>query len=403
MQHQFSRAERALYDAHVQGDHDFETWAEVLTMSERPVGDVDLLDGQVNLNDDDGPERTASLTLSDPEHALSFGANLARDDGGELWVNRLLRVRHRVEVPGLGPVVSTPFVGAPTAVGRQGAELSLELGDKSLLADHGTREKTYKKGWNAANSIRAILRDMTGERRLRIPNHRKKLSRPYTVGMADEDVTPWAVAKRIAGRELGWRLFYSADGYATAGPSRSSRGRFRVESMLALPDTQTSFTDFRNYARVNTKRTIDRKKKRDIYYWWTGTAALRSSHDLSARGLARNGVERLLPIVVDDDDLKTRKQVGQRASSLLNANSDLGYDSGYEVVPVYHLDNGDYLVLPDGVGAVPWVEGSIPLGTGGSMTVGTRRWVSRPVVVSRRAAQRKKLEKKKKKKKGKGG
>src|SRR5690349_133613 len=90
------------YHDWLQSDHDFKIWAEVLNMEEHPVNDVDVLDGQINFNSgEDGPDRTASVVLSDPEHALSFGMSFAEDDTGELWVNRLLRIRHSVDVPTL--------------------------------------------------------------------------------------------------------------------------------------------------------------------------------------------------------------------------------------------------------------------------------------------------------------
>src|SRR5204863_5834425 len=114
------------------------------------------LDGQVNYSTgEDGPERTASLVLSDPEGALSFGTSFAEDPSGTLWVNRLLRVKHQVTIPATGPYAAAAgtwttvcMVGVPTAVARKGGEINLELGDKSLLADHGVRPRTYKRRTN---------------------------------------------------------------------------------------------------------------------------------------------------------------------------------------------------------------------------------------------------------------
>src|SRR5690606_35753482 len=132
---------------------------------------------------EDGPDRTASITISDPEHALQFGMKFSEDASGVLWANRLVRIQHQVHVPALGfDVRATVMVGVPTAVSRRGAEIGLELGDKSLLADHGVRPRTFKKGTNVGSVIRFLLRDVCGERHLRIPVTRKRLSKPYTVG-----------------------------------------------------------------------------------------------------------------------------------------------------------------------------------------------------------------------------
>jgi len=376
-----------LYAEYLQSDHDYWIWAEVLDLSENPKGQVDVLDGQVNLTDDpSAPLRTCSLTVSDPAHALSFGASLAEDDDGVLWVNRLVRVRHRVVVPDVGRVTATPFIGLPTSVARNGAELGVELGDKSLLADHGVRERSFKKGQNAAGAIRTILRDCTGEHKLSIPKSTKKLSRPYTVGLSDETITPWKVAKRIAREELGWRLYYTCNGIAKADPLHGGWDRVEVKDLLELPDTQTSFTDFKNYVKVTTAR---KSTKRD-----TKHKALTADYDLpdgsrlSESSLARNGVPRLLPIYVEEDSYKSQRQVDERAKAELRRASALSFDASYSVIPFFHLDNGDKLLMPNDIGPVPLDVASIPLGTGGPMTVGSQRWVSRPIVV-RRNRQRK--------------
>jgi hypothetical protein len=181
------------YHEYLQSDHDYQVWVEILTLEEREVGEAVLLDGQVNYStdSDDGPERTASVVLSDPEGALQFGTQYAEDDSGTIWVNRLVRLKHEVEVPGWGLFTTTCMVGLPTAASRQGGEVGLELGDKSLLMDHGVRPRTFKRGTNVRVALVALCR-MTGEHHYRIPKTDKKLSKPYTVGMGEDSLTPWA-------------------------------------------------------------------------------------------------------------------------------------------------------------------------------------------------------------------
>ena len=381
MQHLYLGAAklRLLHDF-MQSDHEYQISVEALTMEQRLVNTLDLLDGQVNVNANTaGPHRTATLKLSDPDRSLDFGTSLSTDDYGVLWVNRIIQVRHIVQVPGIGEVISTPFVGVPGAVSRDGGELSMELADKTVLADHGTAQRTFSKGWNAAAVVRAILREMTGERYMRIPNHPKKMSQPYTVSMADENSTPWQIAKRVAGAELGWRLFYSADGFATAGPPSASRGVVPLNFLLGAPDTSESFDSFANYVRVTSTFTTQTQQYRDRTL--TGTAALRPSDPRSASSLSRNGVPRLLPLVLDDSEIKSRGQIKRRAEAQLKTASGSEYELAYEVMPFFHLDEGDYFDLPREIGGrMVFNEGSIPLGVGGSMTVGRRVWVSRPVI-----------------------
>jgi hypothetical protein len=405
MQH-IERGKEALaaYHAYLQGDHDYRLWVEVLTLEEREVTEVDVLDGQMNFAkpDDNGPERVASLVLSDPEGALEFGTSYASDDTGTLWVNRLLRVKHEVEVPAHGVFTTTCVVGLPLAVSRTGGEVNVEIADKSVLAHHGVRPRTYKKGTNVRVALVSILRDLTGERNFRIPKTKKKLSRPYTVGMGEDALTPWEAFKRIAGKEKGWRAYYSADGYATCEPTQAAKGVVQVDHVLSLPDASTSFTDFINYVKVTSRRKMRNKKKdneakkRDATIVFEGVAMLPDGHRLSAPSLARHGVPRLLPLVVDDDDLKSAGQVNDRTRAELKAGSEVESEQAVEVMPFFHLDTGDKLSLPLGIGNVAFDECSIPFGVGGNMTLGTHKWVSRPVKV-RRVRSKKTVQRKKKK------
>lgn len=391
-------ADRLLYHEYLQSDHDFEMWADVLTLEETLTdagSEVDVLDGQVNFaRSGDDPDRTCSLTLSDPEHALTFGTSSARDGADVLWVNRLVRVRHRVTVPTLGTVTATPFIGLPTSVTRNGGEVGLEMGDKSLLADHGVRPRTYKKGANVAWVLRSILGDLTGERHFRIPSTRKRLSEPYTVGMGDDALTPWRAARKIARKEANWFLFYSSDGFATAEPMNSKKDPVEVHHVLALPDSSTSFTDFSNYVKVTSvRKPSNREREADhqdhpharpiVEITREGVAVLPRSNDLSEQSLSRNGVPRTLPLVISDNDLKTQRDVNRRAKDELQEASGLEAEETYEIMPFFHLDTRDVLFLPRGIGRVTFDQVSIPLGTGGNMVLGATKWVSRPVRVKR--------------------
>lgn len=388
-----------IYHAHLQSDHDYQVWADILNINGVLVGTVELLDGQVNGDTGgDGPDRTASIVLSDPDGALEYGTNYTTDDKNVIWMNRLVRIRHRTYVPKLGMnVTATVFVGSPTAVSRKGAELGLELADKSVLSDHGVRARTFKKGMNVRNALVRCLRDTTGERHFRIPTTKKTLSKSYTTGMGQDIVTPWQLFKKIAAAEMGWRAYYSADGYATCEPTSTTKHVLRVDSLLTLPETSTSFTEFVNYVSVTSKRKPVIKKKmtkavkkklKATTITMTGVAVLPTSHRLSERSLARNGVSRTLPLVIHNNNLKSVAQVNSFAISSLKTGSGLQDEASYEIIPFFHLDPYDKITLPLSIGAVWNHKVSIPLGVGGNMTLGGTRWVSRPVVVKRTSSKR---------------
>ena len=95
---QLTKNQYTVYHDYLQSDHDFLVWVEVLSLAENQRGTVELLDGQVNLQSgNDGPNRTASLVLSDPEGALNYGVAYARQsqqhhlsESPHLWPIRVL-------------------------------------------------------------------------------------------------------------------------------------------------------------------------------------------------------------------------------------------------------------------------------------------------------------------------
>ena len=402
-----SAAARKAYHEALQGDHDYSVWVEVLTINERHVGSLDILDGQVNISDgDDGPCRTASLVISDPEGTMHYGTDYLRDPKGILWINRLIQVWHSIQVPGYGTWETSVIVGLPTAISRTGAEVNMELGDKSLLADHGVRPRTYKKGTQVDHALRQILREQTGEEHFRIPKTNKRLSRPYTVGMGEDALTPWQAVKRIAGQEMGWRTFYDGRGFAVCEPTSAAKRPVDIDDLLAVPESSTSFMDFSNYVRMTSHRAPSNKTKGkqeseqkgpEITIIRDSVVALKKSHELSQESLARNGVNRTLPLVEVNDDLKTIGETTDEAIKILKKNTGLGQEKSFEVIPMYHLDPFDRVRLPGGIGVVRLTEASIPLGVGGNMVIGDHKWVSKPVKVRR---LRRKVTVKKKKQKG---
>lgn len=406
MQHSGRSLEaRAAYHDYLQSDHDFRVWADILTIEQKYVGTLDLLDGQQNYsNGNDGPHCTGSVLLSDPEGALNFGNDYMRDPKGILWVNRLIQVWHEVTVPVYGKFTTSCIVGLPTSVSRSGGEVSLELGDKSLLADHGVRPRTYKKGQRVDIVLRSILEDCTGEKFIKVPKTKKTLSRAYTVGMGEDGLTPWQAFKRIASQEMNWRGFYDGLGWAVAEPDSKTKNPVKVKSLLALPSASASFTDFSNYARVTSHRTPINKKgtKKDesqsgTVIIYDSIVALDPKNELSEQGLARNSVPRTLPLVIVNDDLKTLKDTLTQATKELKADSGIDSSKTYETIPFFHLDVYDYLNLPEGVGDVRLAEGaSVPYGTGGNMTVGAHQWVSRPTKVKKIRSKKTVIKKKKK-------
>jgi hypothetical protein len=248
-----SAVQQAAYHARIFSSHDYRITAEVLTLDERVTGQVTLLDGQVNITGSDAEvRRTATMSVSDPAGALDF-AGAATWSGTSVWLSRLVRITHSVHVPALGRTITvTPFIGPPSKITRDGAEVSVELQDKTALSNRGAQPFTVAKGAVATTAIKQILQ-RTGEFRFRFGTYSKRLTKSYSVGWADE-TSPWAVAKRIAGEQLGAELIYSCDGYALLRPVPGSVA-LHVPFVTAQPQAGVDFSRISNYVRVEGKAT----------------------------------------------------------------------------------------------------------------------------------------------------
>jgi hypothetical protein len=353
----------------------------ILDMNERPLGTAVMLDGQVNLNADALIRRTASLTVSDPEGAFDF-SDASGWSPRSAWADRLIRVTHTIEMP-WGPVNVVVIVGTPSAIERSGADVRIELQDKSALASRGCPPKTVHKGHNAVDAIEDILRQRTGEFRFRFPKSDKRLSQAYSVGWEDES-SPLLVCRKIARRELGMQLIWSADGYALLR-KRPTVAALRVPSATGVASMSADFTSMVNWVRVRGHKTSKTKNLPGGGTETTTTqpvavARIKAGRTLSPEWLARKGVPRYWPLLDDDDSLRKLEAVKEQARDDLRDDDQLQDAPGITCVPFFHGDADDLVkVDTPGEGDVKVRLGdcSIPLGVGGDMTIGTHRQVSK--------------------------
>jgi len=369
------------YIARIFSSHDFRIEVDVLDLNEHHVGEASFLDGQVNLQKADGVRRTCSLTLSDPEGVLDF-TGASEWSGSSVWVDRLIRVRHVVNVPSVGDVAATVFIGPPSTFARQDAQVNVELQDKSALALRGSTPVTVNKGMVASDAIVQILSQCTGEFRFRVPSFTRRLSRPYSVGW-DDASSPWTVASRIARHELGCQLIYSCDGYATLR-RLPSRPILATTTVTSEPNTTVDFTTLSNWVRVRGKQTTTSKSPGSSTVTTTtqpeSIARVKPGRTFSPESLARKGVPRFLPLLVDDDAITKVSEARTRAQQQLDKSDRLEQAPTFECVPFFHADVDDLvrLTLPGQDAVVRLGDVSIPLGVGGEMSIGAHRWVSHP-------------------------
>lgn len=385
----------AAYTERIKGHHDYTLAVDVLDMEENPIGPARLIDGQINILPDSSVRRTVNLTLLDPDSSLGLDAGSVYQSA--LFADRLVRVRHTVDVPGFGDVTCTPFVGPITRLNRNGATIDIEGQDKTGLCVLGTRPYTVKKGMNAVQAVHDIMYDRCGERHFRLPaGTRQRLARDFSVGWADE-ASPWVICSRIA-RAAGMRLFYSCDGYLTMGGWPTAEV-FEFDKLSVAPAGDHDFAAVINHARATAGDKIVK----------TATAPV--DHPLfpgnaTNKGLSRNGVPRYLPSLAEVDAPPDRPSLGKRrkaskaqankyniaiekwqdevntAKSKAQAQADALLEAGlpmtaaisFSAVPVFHLDVDDPIRVTtvEGSARLRFSEATIPL-MSGEMTVGSTR------------------------------
>lgn len=380
-------AQTTAYFERLFSSHDYRVAVDLLTLDETPAGSLVLLDGQINLQSGEAVRRTASVTVSDPAGMLSTTGITTLDDAS-IGPNRLIRITHVIEVPRtrVGNTVVEPFavsapcfIGPPATITRNGAEVSIELQDKTALAIRGVPPGTATKGTNARTAIRDILAKKTGEFRFNLGSGTRRLSKPYAVGLTD-DASPWAVASKIASAELGMQLIYDCAGYVTLR-SKPGTSSLTIPYLTEAASSSTDFTTVNNYVQVTGKKTTTTSKGPTSTITTTtqpqATARI-TNGPLSPAALARKGVHRLLPLVIADDAYTTLAQVKWKADLELSGSDQFEGSPTFSCVPFFHADVDDIVTVvgQEGAMAVRLEQASIPLGTSGDMSIGTHRWVS---------------------------
>ena len=377
------------YVSYLWSNHDFALSVDVINLNHTPIRSVTgvTLDGQINLQRDAPVGRTATFNFYDPDHSLHLDADSPWE--GAVYMDRMIRVRHTVTVPGVGQVTAVPFVGPITKVARDGDVVAVECQDKACLALTGSPPVVAKKGMNAVDGIRRIMTLASGENLFRLPViPRRPLASTFQTGWHD-DAAPWVVCQQIAAT-LNQQLYYSCDGYLTLRPwptqaAITADGR----AITSAPKVDFDATSVANMVRVDgtlappppQKKTGNAKAspgKEAPVTKLSAVAIAAANHPLAPSRLGRNGVPRYLAVLIEGQQYKTLAAGRALASTTLDRSIAMTAGVSFDMIPVFHLDLGDLIVAQVDAGrvVVRLQEGSIPLAVGGDMSVGTQRAVS---------------------------
>lgn len=282
----------------------------------------------------------------------------------------MVRVHYRVFVEDvINDWVSIPiFTGPITKVDRDGEVVSLEaMGKEHLVLGPVWRSRTYKKGSNRVWVIRSILRDLTGERRFKFPKGWK--ARTSRVISVKKDTIAWEQVQAVA-RGMRAQVFYDGRGVVRMR-KRPVRTAFTFRDgdggmLLSVPKVSESSQEVINLVRV--VGAVPKGQKNPLVM----NAVLHPSHPYSAQSLGRHGVPRFLPEQIDDDTLRTKKDVENAARRRIQ---EVQLDEqlvSFDSLPMPLLEEGDPFVVDakEAKLTARLAQMTIPLGHAGVSTVG---------------------------------
>lgn len=356
-------------------DHIVSTTVSLMTLDHEPLGLVagQVTSGQVNVDAKAQVTRQAQLTIADPGHA----ARVDYDDG-QPRLNRMIRIHRNAWVEAIKDWVSVPiFTGPITSTSRSDdGTVTIEALSKEHLAIGPTQQpRTFAKGLNRVNVIEKIMRELAGETKFRLPKGwNARLAKPISMSKTS---SAWSHATIIA-RSMGAQLYYDAWGWLRLRkvPVRPA-WTFKDDTggmVISPPVVSESSADLVN--KVVVIGAVPKGKKKPL----VGTAVLPPYHRYSAQSLKRGGRNKVYLEQIDDDTLRTQKDVDDAAKRRIDRVQIAEREVSFTALPMPLLEPGDIIIVDtEGTNATaPLTQWSIPIGHDGVSTMGYISKVSKP-------------------------
>ena len=358
--------------------------------------DQRIIDGQVNVaTDADGPTRSMSVTLYDPDHRLRLDSDAPT--AGSLFADRMLRAWYGVKVPGVGWVDAPVFTGPIMGVSRDDTTLNVECQGKDALALQPVwRTYTVEKGATKVDAIRRILRERAGETDFDLPDLAVKLGSAATLTPQPPEKraqfnadTPWGLSRKIA-RSMSRHLFYDGHGRCRLRQIPGEPVFTFDESLIqTAPQIKFDMTEMRNAVKVTGKTLHEGKEKKGTTQVPThvvrGEAIAPANHPLSPERLGRkleDGtlIGRVIPEYVTNDAVRSDREATRLAHQILADRLSQQVDISFDALPVPHLEELDMIrVAYEDLNVHMRLERfSIPLTHAGVMSVGDVKRVTKP-------------------------
>lgn len=326
-------------------------------------------DGQIVVDQDTDVDRSANLTILDPQHRFGFDADTY--SGGILDLTRMVRVWWQIDSDLLAKPVTIPvFTGPIIRLQRDGALITIEAQGKEVYGlGENRRTLTIKKGTRKTEAIKTILRELMGETRMDVPDLPARLPKDLVVSKKDR---AWPEAQKLA-QAVNRQLYYDGSGTARLRPRPKKavwtfNGGENGGELTTGVTTSSDLTKVVNHVRVVGPKP--KGKKQPII----GTATANRNHPLSPWKLGPPGAPKYLTKEINNEHIRTQKEANDLAEDTLDAGLKLVHEVSFQCSPVPGLDPGDLVAvrtehesLTTGLRSF-----TLPLGLGGDMVVGKR-------------------------------
>lgn len=344
---------------------------QLLTLSHQAIDDLSdmLLGGQVTV-DADATEATRSLTLEvlDPRQRLRLDSEGATD--GSIYYTRMIRVIYTVISVDKDERYHIPiFCGPISKVSRNGPVLSIDaLGKEKLSMASVWKAQKYKKGASKRATLIDILTDIGGESPSKMDVPRLKGDpRLGTALSVNRETNAWAAFKKLAA-SMTLHAFYDGRGVARARKLSDKTVwvfRERVD-LQTLPQPTFDAESVANAVDIVGGKPKGAKKK--VHF----RIVAPSSDPLSPVLMGRFGKPRYIPIYVQDDTVKSKKEAEALGKRLLRNAQLESVEVVFDSLPIPFLEENDTCRVESALfsGSFRLKKFTIPLTADGVMSVG---------------------------------
>jgi hypothetical protein len=336
-----------------------------------------LLSGQVTMDVTAEVTRSATLELLDPLRRLKLDTQAPTD--GSLFMTQMIRVTYVISTPDRGEQYFIPiFTGPLTKVTRTGPVLNVEAQGKEIISFSSMwKGKTFKKNLKKVDVIQRVMK-LSGEALrhmdLRDPRPHARLPENLSTNRA---AIFWKIARKLA-VGMNMQLFYDGRGVLRL---RKTPGKvayvFRQSNSAGrgalMTEPQITYDSKDMYNAVEIRGGKGKGKKKKLNY----RLVANRKHPLSPWNLGRNGEPRYLPLVIEDDSIKTKKKAKQVAKKQLKNALDQAVEVTFDALPIPMIEESDLCgwASSDSSGRFRMKQMTIPLTANGVSSIGYLRQV----------------------------